>query len=228
MKFINIQNIAAFISLIFLLILFIEENNFLFFTLQNLSNLITTLQHQNKIMFLISFIVINFFYFLTPLPTFPIIIANGFVFREFGFFLSYFIVITCSLILFKFSKKIKKFFKKKTSYSYLAKIKKKNIEFLLYIILSTRYFIPYFFHNLLFGFILKKTKYFFFSIIIAEIPIIYFLNRFGTNIKSISHLNEINLENILKLEYILTILLFFLIILGIIVLQKYFNKIIKS
>jgi uncharacterized membrane protein YdjX (TVP38/TMEM64 family) len=49
-------------------------------------------------------------FFLTPFPTTIIILFNGFVFKEYGFILSYTIIIVSSMILFYFSGKLDKFF----------------------------------------------------------------------------------------------------------------------
>ena len=62
--------------------------------------------NKDLILILVQNLFDRILYFLSPIPTFPIIIFNGFIFNNIGFFFSYIILITFSLILFKLVNKI--------------------------------------------------------------------------------------------------------------------------
>ena len=176
---------------------------------------ILTLKQDNHFIFLFILFFFNFLIFLTPIPTTPFIIFNGFVLGEMGFFFSYLIIIICSIILFKIIKKFKYIF----SFNLLEKLEKKvennkNVDLNFMIIGSSRYVFPYFIHNLFFGLILKKINIFFSSIVLFELPIIFILNKFGTHIKNFDDIENFNMNSILSFDYLIVfILLFFLLIL---------------
>ena len=64
---------------------------------------------------LLTYTLLLLVYFLTPLPVTPVILLNGFLLKNNGFYLSYFLIFISSTILFLFSRLIiKKFnFQKK-------------------------------------------------------------------------------------------------------------------
>lgn len=165
-------------------------------------------------LFLILLIITNIFLFLTPMPTTPFIVFNGFLLGDIGFFLSYSIIIICSLIIFKLSKKLIYFLKEFSIYkNFFIKINNnKNNDFNFFVVASSRYVIPYFLHNIFFGSILKKSNIFLSAIILAEIPVIFVLNKFGKYLTNINKFESFDIKNILELELIfLLIILFFLI-----------------
>ena len=103
----------------------------------------------------------------------------------------------------------------------------KNNDLNFFVIASSRYILPYFVHNIFFGSILKKTKIFFLAVLISEIPIIYILNKFGSHFRDLNDLANLNLSNVLKIEYLITFILFFLLLLIINRASKYLNNKIK-
>ena len=207
---------------IFLLILFIISSiliiynrNFLNFEIDKILEKILIFKKDSYLIFIFILFFSNFLIFLTPIPTTPFIIFNGFVLGEIGFFFSYSIIIICSIILFKFIKKFK-FLLSLSLFKNLEKKAKnnKNVDLNFMIIGSSRYVLPYFVHNLFFGLILKKINIFFLAILLFEIPIIFILNKFGRQIKNLDDISNINLNSILSFDYLITfILLFFLLIL---------------
>jgi len=162
-------------------------------------------------------------FFLTPFPTTIIILLNGFIFKEYGFIISYIIILISSAILFYFSTKIEEFFifkkilryiKNKTKiYSYT----KKN-----YSIFLTRFIIPFFFHNISYGLIKVKFTKFILIIALAEIPMTFALNSIGSSIKDFS--NESNLS----INSLVTDINFYLPFFIVIVLFFFINKINKN
>ena len=101
-------------------------------------------------------ITVNFLYFLTPLPVTPIILFNGFFYGFFGFFIIYPIIILDSLLIFFSSKiliksKLFKFFFKKDIYKDLRFVKISKVSSSNYIFILSRYILPYFVHNLIYG-----------------------------------------------------------------------------
>ena len=168
---------------------------------------------NNFSLFLFALIITNLMIFLTPIPTLPFIVLNGFLLGNFGFFLTYILIIFSSFILFKLSKKFSTFLKKFSFYKNLfIKINNnKNNDLNFFVVASSRYILPYFFHNIFFGSILKKTKVFLFAIIIAEIPIIFVLNKLGKYLNNFKEFESFDLGNIFETEFIfLLIVLFFL------------------
>ena len=92
------------------------------------------------------YLIFIIFYFLTPMPTTLIILLNGFLFKEYGFFISYLALIFTSVILFYSSNKIYilinsnkniTFFNKKLK---LLNYSKKNFSIFL-----SRFLVPFFF-----------------------------------------------------------------------------------
>jgi len=223
------KNIKYFLIIFILLfvIIFVYKD-FLLFSITSLFEKILYFEKNNFTLFVSSLIIINLVYFLSPIPTFPIIIFNGFVLNNLGFFLSYIVIITCSLILFKLANKIGFIFKMKYFLPLLKKINdNKNRDLNLFVMTSSRYVLPYFIHNVFFGSVLKKIKTFTLAILISEIPIIYILNKFGSHLRDLNDLNSINVSSILKAEYLITFILLFLLLLIINRASKYISKNIK-
>jgi len=137
--------------------------------------------------FLILYIIICFFYFLSPLPTTIVILVNGFLFKDFGTILSLFLVVVCSYIIFYFAKEISNQF----SFNIEKVFKSKKLNIMKYStnissIFLSRYIIPYFFHNLYYGLIKIPPKIFIFTIFFAELPLIFCLNSIGKTFKNFS------------------------------------------
>ena len=101
-------------------------------------------------------IIVNFLYFLTPLPVTPIILFNGFFYGYLGFFIIYPIIILDSLLIFFSSKKLVKsklykFFFKKDIYKDYRFVKINKLSSSYYIFILSSYILPYFIHNLIYG-----------------------------------------------------------------------------
>lgn len=211
----NKQLFSFFFLMIFLLLILLNQN---FFTslVPNTILMFKNFYDTNFIIFFIFLGIITLINFLSPLPTFPILIINGFFLNEIGFYFSYFLIILSSLILFVLAQKfeIYKQYKKNTYFKLLKKINnKKFIKIVFFVIISSRYILPYFLHNIIFGLILKKMNLFFIGIIVAEIPTVYLLNNFGKNMNDLSNVDDFNLNNVINSEYIITIILFLFLIL---------------
>ena len=207
----NIKNYFFLLIIIYFFIFFYKES--IFFFTSNLFQEMTYFQSNNFIFFIFLLFLINFIFFLSPIPTLPIIIFNGFSLGNSGFIFSYILIIICSLILFKIAKNINFLLKFKYFEGLVKKINNnQNNDLNLFAIASSRFVLPYFFHNILFGSILKKTNIFVFAILISEIPIIYVLNKFGKHLRDFQDLSIANLNNVLKIEYFSTFFLFLLLL----------------
>ena len=177
-------------------------------------NDLTEIRYQNFLLFFVLLFIFNFIFFLTPIPTFPLIVFNGFLLGNTGFFFTYILIIMCSLIIFKLSKKLTFYLEKIPFYkNFFIKLNNnKNNDFNFFAVASSRYIIPYFFHNIFFGSILKSTKIFLAAIVLAEIPIVYILNMFGKYLVNIQNIESFDIKSIFKFELIFSlIILFFLI-----------------
>ena len=151
---------------------------------------------SNPFSFMI-YVFIVFMFFLTPFPTTIIILLNGFIFKEYGFIISFIVIVTSSAILFYFSSKIDKFiifkkileyFKEKTK---IYKYTKNN-----YSILLTRFIIPFFFHNVSYGLVKVKFIKFMLIIALAEIPVTFALNSIGLSLKDFSEETNLSLQSL--------------------------------
>ncbi len=151
------KNIKYVIALIFIIILvFIFKDTILDY-LRIIFEKLIYYEKNYFYFFLICLLLINLINFLTPIPTFPIIIFNGFVLKDYGFFLSYILIILCSFILFNSVKKLYFFLNTKFYLSTVSIINNyKNNDFNFFLLSISRYVLPYFIHNVFFGSILKK------------------------------------------------------------------------
>ena len=191
----------------------------------NILSYLVEIHYQNFLLFLILLFIFNFIFFLSPIPTFPIIIFNGFLLKDLGFLFTYLIIILCSLILFYCARYIKIFQKIKYFKKIIIKINDNiNADLNFFVIATSRYVLPYFVHNVFFGSILKNAKTFLIAIIISEIPVIFVLNKFGKYINDFNNIKNFTIENVLKTEYIL----FFALFLCIFVVINRFSLYLKS
>ena len=208
MKFFNKQIFYILVILSFIIFFFFQDNLTIF--IFRIFDYLQEMKSINLSNFIFLLVVFNFIYLLTPIPCTPLIIFNGFILESLGFTFSIAITIICSSILFIISKKINFIFFKQ----FVNKIKKKLFSLEKKIPISTfifitRYFIPYFFHNILFGLFYKKFKYFIFFVILADIPIIYALNNFGKHLNYISQ--SYDLKKLLNSEFLISVFLFLII-----------------
>ena len=145
--------LAVTTSLFLIIFLFIAKDEILFFLI-NLD-----LASRNLKTMYIFFTMI---YFITPLPITIIIILNGFIFKEYGFFVSMIQISIGSLILILLSYKINKIIKIN------LKLKKMNLSKFSsnnYSIFISRLLVPYFLHNVLWINKNKIYKIFFYNFI---------------------------------------------------------------
>ena len=105
------KNIKYVLGLLFIITLGFVFRNTILECLNIIFDKLIFLEKNYFFIFLICLLIINLINFLTPIPTFPIIIFNGFILKTW-FFLSYILIILCSLILYKSTKKLH-FFKYK-------------------------------------------------------------------------------------------------------------------
>ena len=172
-------------------VLFLFKDNFIIFQKDLFEN-IKIIKQTNLIFFLAILIIMNFTIFLSPIPTTPFIIFNGYILGSYGFFLSYITIVICSFIIFKFVTKLKFIYSFKSLNKLREKIdKNKNSDLNFLIISASRYVFPYFFHNIFYGSILKRHNIFIISVIIAELPIIFLLNQFGKQIGEASKISNL-------------------------------------
>ena len=167
------------------------------------------------------YLLICIFYFLSPLPVTLIILLNGYLFKDLGFFISIILIMTCSCILFSsiefFSKKLNldldKIFK-------LKKIDVRKLSEKKMSIFISRYILPYFFHNIYYGFIKSNFRNFILIIFFAELPLTYSLNSVGKSLNTFSLNQE---YSIIDLLYDKNFNIPFLVIIFIFFCQKYIN-----
>jgi len=172
---------------------------------------------------LLTYTLLLLVYFLTPLPVTPVILLNGFLLKNNGFYLSYFLIFISSTILFLFSRLIiKKFnFQKKTQLLIrnfrLIKYSKNN-----YFIFLSRYIIPYFFHNIFYGLIKVKYVKFIIIVLLAEIPLTFAINSIGISLKTYSQHQAITIYSLImdKNFYIPVIIISIIFFIGKIIKKK--------
>ena len=172
--------LVATIFLILSILLFKTKDEIIFFII-NLD--FTSTQFKT------TFIFLTLIYFLTPLPITIIILLNGYLFNEYGFFLSMLQISIGSLILKLLSYRINEILKINLRYK---KINFKKLSANNYSIFISRLIIPYFIHNIYYGLINVGLKKFFLIIFFAEIPMTYALNQIGSSIAKIS--SDLNLS----------------------------------
>jgi len=137
-----------------------------------------------KIGFLTIYLLIAAVYFLFPLPVTLVILLNGYLFKDSGFYISMCIIIFSSTILFFSSRFIEDFFKIDMKAFFLKKnIDIKKLTSNSVSILVTRWIVPFFFHNIYYGLISVNSKKFLTIIFLAEIPMTYALNSIGKSLK---------------------------------------------
>lgn len=209
--------ILIFFSIIFFFY-FDQVTAFIFSVFTNLQ----ILKNENFFYFVCLLVLYNFIHMLTPIPITPLIVFNGFILESWGFVLSICLIILCSSILFSISKNNNPFFFQDVINNYKNKIflLKKESSILLLIFIS-RYIIPYFFHNILFGLFYKKLKYFIFLSVLAEIPVIFALNNFGKHLSSFTE--SYDLDKLLNMELLLSVVLFLFIAIFVSLLNKKFK-----
>ena len=139
----------------------------------------------NKFNFLSIYLLICLVYFLFPLPVTLIILLNGYLFKDVGFYISISTILLASTILFFSSRSIEKFF----NLDIKGFFSKKNIDIEKltsnsFSVLISRWIVPFFFHNIYYGLTSVNFRKFFTIIFLAEIPMTYALNSIGKSLKN--------------------------------------------
>jgi len=195
--------------------------SFIFLTIfllnyQKIIHFLFNINVSNPINFMI-YVFVIFIFFLIPFPTTIIVLLNGFIFKEYGFLISYIIIILSSAILFYFFAKVDKFiiFKKILRY-FKDKTKIYNYTKNDYSIFLTRFIIPFFFHNVSYGLIKVKFIKFMLIIALAEIPVTFALNSIGSSLKDFSKETNLSLPNLIidknfYVPFLIVVVLFFFI-----------------
>ena len=173
--------------------------------------------------FLFLYLFIYLIYFILPLPVTLIILMNGYLFKNIGFFISLFLISLSSIFIFSFSKFIvEKFNLNLSKYFLKKKISLDKITTNSNSVFISRYIIPFFFHNLYYGSTSINLKRFFLVIFLAEIPMTFALNTIGLSIKNFTIKSNIEINNILfdKNFYIPLVIIIFIFF-----FMKYIKKI---
>ena len=173
--------------------------------------------------FLFLYLFICLIYFILPLPVTLIILMNGYLFKNIGFFISLFLISLSSIFIFSFSKFIvEKFNLNLSKYFLKKKISLDKITTNSNSVFISRYIIPFFFHNLYYGSTSINLKKFFLIIFLAEIPMTFALNTIGLSIKNFTIKSNIEINNILfdKNFYIPLVIIIFIFF-----FMKYIKKI---
>ena len=177
-----------------LFIIFIAMCLYLFFLKEEIVSFLVNLDIESK-NFKTTYLFITFFYFVSPLPITFIILLNGFLFKEYGFLISMFQIILGSIILNLLSKKIKNFFNINLK---LIKFDFEKYSLNNYSIFISRFFVPYFFHNIYYGLTKIKIYMFIFIIFLAEIPMTFALSQIGKSLSQITTNFYVSIYSLLK------------------------------
>ena len=154
------------------------------FFYKNILNFLISMD-VTKFSFFTIYIIICLIYFIFPFPVTLVILLNGFLFKEIGFYISLCLIVLSSTIIFFSSKFIETFFKINIKSFLLKKnIKIEKLTSNSFSILISRYIIPFFFHNLYYGLMKIDFKRFLIIIFLAEIPITYAINILGKSLKN--------------------------------------------
>ena len=171
----------------------------------------------NKSNFLSIYLLICLVYFLFPLPVTLIILLNGYLFKDVGFYISISTILLASTILFFSSRLIEKFFNLDIK-GFFSK-KNINIEKMTsnsFSILISRWIVPFFFHNIYYGLTSVNFRKFFTIIFLAEIPMTYALNSIGKSLKNFTleanySIFDLFIDKNFYIPFIVIIFIFFFI-----------------
>ena len=171
---------AIIIFLILIISLFIAKDKIIFFII----NFDLATKYLKTL-----FIFFTLICFITPLPITIIILLNGFIFKEYGFFISMFQILTGSLILFFLSHKINAILKINLKFKTINLDKFSSNNYSIFI---SRLIFPYFLHNIYYGLIKISLIKFILIVFFAEIPMTYALSQIGGSLSKIN--SDINLS----------------------------------
>jgi uncharacterized membrane protein YdjX (TVP38/TMEM64 family) len=165
---------------------------FLFISKDQIINFLLNLDLKSDYFITFYFITI-FFYFLSPLPITFILLLNGFLFKEYGFFISMIQIVLGSIIIKNLSNQLNSILQIDFD---LKKIDIRKLSNNNYSIFLSRFIVPYFFHNIYYGLTKIDLKRFVFIIFIAEIPMTFAFNQIGKSLYEISSNFSISLYSL--------------------------------
>tara|TARA_B110000238_G_C16129799_1_gene440884 strand:+ start:1549 stop:2196 length:648 start_codon:yes stop_codon:yes gene_type:complete len=171
----------------------------------------------NKFNFLSIYLLICLVYVLLPLPVTLIILLNGYLFKDVGFYISISTILLASTILFFLSRSIEKFFNLNIKGFFL----KKNIDIEKLTsnsssVLISRWIVPFFFHNIYYGLTSVNFRKFVTIIFLSEIPMTYALNSIGKSLKNFTlesnySIFDLFIDKNFYIPFIVIIFIFFFI-----------------
>jgi uncharacterized membrane protein YdjX (TVP38/TMEM64 family) len=174
-KYLGIASLALFVIIVSILAVFFHKT---------ILNFLIDID-VSRSYFLFVYFLICIIYFLLPLPASFIILLNGYLFKDVGFYISFSIIIFSSTILFFCSRAITNSFDINIKAFFLKKnIKIEKITSNSLSILISRYIVPFFFHNIYYGIMIVNFRKFFIIIFLAEIPLTYAINSIGKSLKN--------------------------------------------
>ena len=206
------------VSLVSFSFIFIIYYSTIIDLIKNVFLLLLSQQFENRINFAFFLILLNFVYFLTPLPVTPLILFNGFIIGLSGFFFSIFFISLGTVLIFIFTKFFLKKNLSKLPFSKYLKSYVNKYDFIKkpsnFSIFLSRFIVPYFFHNVLFGFYDLKLIRFYLIALAANIPATFALNSIGMSLTSFILVENYGITDLfLNLNFILPLLFVFIIIL---------------
>ena len=173
------------------------------------------------------YLLFSILFFLSPLPITFIVLLNGYLFGNVGFVYSLILTLFGSSALYLLSYKINDYLK--INLNNIFKQKKINLRKITqnkYSIFFSRFFIPYFIHNIYYG--IQRTKFskFIIYVFFAEIPLIFSLNSVGNSLNFFSTNSELSfLDLILNKDFYIPLLVILLLILSTSYIKsKFVNK----
>jgi uncharacterized membrane protein YdjX (TVP38/TMEM64 family) len=174
-KYLGIASLALFVIIVSILGVFFHKT---------ILNFLIDID-VSRLDFLFVYLLICIIYFHFPLPAFFVILLNGYLFKDVGFYISFSIIIFSSTTLFFCSRAISNFFDLNIKAFFLKKnIKIEKITSNSLSILISRYIVPFFFHNIYYGIMAVNFRKFFIIIFLAEIPLTYAINSIGKSLKN--------------------------------------------
>jgi len=174
------------------LIIFLSICIFLFISKDTIINFLLSLDYKSEY-FTIFYFTIVFFYFLSPLPTTFILLLNGFIFKEYGFFISMIQIVIGSIIIKILSKRFNTYLKINFVSKKINILKLSNNNYSIFL---SRIILPYFLHNIYYGLTKVNLGRFVFIVFIAEIPMTFAFNQIGKSLSIISSNFSISLYSL--------------------------------
>jgi len=216
MKFKQVISLIFFLMLVCFSVFFIFEYSRVIQFAEKIFLLILSLKDKNFVEFIFFIILLNFIYFLTPLPVTIILLFNGFILGFIGFFLSAFFLSIGIILTFIFSNYfLKNNFSK---FLFLIPLQLKKYKFIKnpnnFSIFFSRFLIPFFFNNVIFGLCDNlKLKRFYAVSFLAELPAAFAYNSIGMSLSSFVLKEGYKIKDLfVDINFLIPLLLVFFII----------------